>query len=178
MTKRSSYSFWLLFGAATLMQACATSAVIVDNRPPEPSGVDSVAVIATDYAEIDYAATRSRLGDPIRHIENTYPEVYVSRGGSVVSNSRQGFRVQILSTQNRNEAENMLEEYNLWLASQAFSYKGVGYIVFQAPNYRVHVGDFHDRNIAQNYSRSIKDRFPDAWVVADTVNPEKVPDRN
>lgn len=176
--KRLSLLLSLL--TALHIAGCATSTSVVDDRPPDVAAGDTTsAVTSSDYASVDYAATRSKISDVLKSVDNPYPEEFArSRGQSTgSSSSRQGFRIQLLSTQNRVEAENMLEEYNLWISSQPFEYKAMGYIVFRSPNYRVHIGDFHDREAALQYSRRVKDRFTDAWVVADTIDPAKTPRR-
>jgi hypothetical protein len=65
----------------------------------------------------------------------------------------------------------MLENYKIWLASQQLDFNPKGYIQFRAPFFRVHIGDFYDRNLALDLVTRMKGQFPDAWVVADTVDP-------
>jgi len=69
----------------------------------------------------------------------------------------------------------ILEEYKIWLAQQRPSYEAQAYIVFRAPNYRVHVGDFNIRNDAVRFSSLLKSTFPDSWVVADVINTDLIP---
>jgi hypothetical protein len=141
----------------------------VGNEPTE--SVDSVFTDG-DYITIDYASVRARTDDPLQSVANPFPDDYrVVTRGSTVSDNRQGFRIQILSTQNRDDAEIMLENYKIWLASQQLDINPKGYIQFRAPFFRVHVGDFYDRNLALDLVTRMKGQFPDAWVVADTVDP-------
>jgi SPOR domain len=79
-------------------------------------------------------------------------------------NTTPGFRVQLLTTQNLSEAigmkaraDSVLSNYNV-------------YIVYDAPYYKVRVGDFHARYEANQAVAFIAGRgFPNAWSVPDNV---------
>ncbi len=163
----------LLF--VVLLAACSTSTQVLNTGSDsgEASPTDSI-LTEGDYIVMDYASIRARTDDPLKSVTNPFPDDYrFVSSGTTVSRSKQGFRVQLLSTQNRNDAENMLENYKIWLASQRMDYKPKGYIQFRAPFFRVHVGDYYDRNIAFELVKQMKNQFPDAWIVADTIDPEE-----
>jgi len=46
--------------------------------------------------------------------------------------------------------------------------------VFRQPYYRVRVGNFKIRENAIEFSRILKNRYPDAWVVHDRIDPENI----
>ena len=48
------------------------------------------------------------------------------------------------------------------------------YLTFKAPNYKVRIGDFRTRLDAQRFMRTIATEFPDAWVIADEINPPPI----
>ncbi|MCS7082835.1 MAG: SPOR domain-containing protein [Bacteroidetes bacterium] len=75
---------------------------------------------------------------------------------------RDGYRIQIFSSANRFEAEQKRIE-----ALQQLPYPV--YVVFQAPYYRVHVGDFLSRSAAQRALSEVRTRYPSAWIVPDRV---------
>jgi hypothetical protein len=158
-----------------VMASCSTSTQVMntglESRTADPA--DSVLAVS-DYIVMDYASSRVRVDDPLKSVLNPFPDDYrFTTSGSATSNNRQGFRVQLLSTQNRVDAEMMLENYKIWLASQRIDYKPKGYIQFRAPFFRVHVGDFFDRNDAFELVKLMRNQFPDAWVVADIIDPEE-----
>jgi hypothetical protein len=158
---------------AMLLAACSTSTQVLNTGigNEATSSADSI-LTESDYIVMDYAAIRARTDDPLGSVTNPFPDDYrVVTTGTTLTQSRQGFRVQLLSTQNRNDAEIMLENYKIWLASQRMDHKPKGYIQFRAPFFRVHVGDYHDRNDAFELVKLMKGQFPDAWVVADTIDP-------
>ncbi len=162
-----------LFLLLLTIVGCSTSTQVIDTRAgADPATtVDSV-FVDSDYITMDYAAVRARTDDPLSSVANPFPDDYrVVTSGPATANNRQGFRVQILSTQNRDDAEIMLENYKIWLASQRMEVNPKGYIQFRAPFFRVHIGDFYDRNLALNLVQRMKDQFPDAWVVADSIDP-------
>jgi hypothetical protein len=157
------------------LASCSTSTQIINTDLGSGNGSMADSVFSdTDYIVMDYTSVRARADDPLSSVSNPFPDDYrFVTTGSTVSNNRQGFRVQLLSTQDRNEAEMMLENYKIWLASQRLEYKPKGYIQFRAPFFRVHVGDYYDRNIAFELVKLMKNQFPDAWIVADTIDPEE-----
>ncbi len=156
-----------------VVAGCSTSTQVVVTTPgvDDSNAVDSV-FVDSDYITLDYASVRARVDDPLGSVTNPFPDDYrVVSTGTAAADNRQGFRVQILSTQNRDDAEIMLENYKIWLASQSFEVNPKGYIQFRAPFFRVHVGDFYDRNLALDLVKRMKDQFPDAWVVTDRIDP-------
>ena len=159
----------------SLLAACSTSTLVVSTTEGTSSSasVDSI-IVLDDYVPIDYSTVRAKANDPLPSVVNPYPAEYkTTRTGSSARTSRQGYRVQLLSTQVRMEAEVMLENYTIWLASQRFSHPPKGYVQFKAPFFRVHIGDFYERNDALQLVKRLKNQFPDAWVVADTIDPEE-----
>jgi len=156
-----------------LMASCSASTLVMNTRM-DSSADDSADSIWTenDYIYMDYASIRVRTDDPLKSVSNIYPDDYRNVTSTTVdSRNRQGFRVQLLSTQNRIDAEIVLENYKIWLASQQIDHKPKGYIHFRAPFFRIHVGDFYERNDAFELVKLLKNQFPDAWVVADTIDP-------
>jgi len=158
-----------------LLAACSTSTQVMNTGIGNDTARTADSILTeSDYIVMDYASIRARTDDPLRSVTSPFPDDYrVVTSGTSLTQSRQGFRVQLLSTQNRNDAEIMLENYKIWLASQRMDYKPKGYIQFRAPFFRVHVGDFYDRNVAFELVKLMKSQFPDAWVVADTIDPEE-----
>lgn len=156
-----------------LIASCSTSSKVMNTGTnSNVASTDDSLWTESDYIFMDYASIRVRIDDPLSSVSNQFPDDYRNvTSSSVVSKSRRGYRVQLLTTQNRNDAEIMLENYKIWLASQRIDHKPKGYIQFRAPLYRIHVGDFDDRNDAFELVRLLKNQFPDAWIVADTIDP-------
>ena len=76
----------------------------------------------------------------------------------------QGFRVQIFSTSNIDEAGSMKV-----IAEQKFPADSI-YIVFDSPVYKVRVGDYVTRyDAGQKLSQFIDLGYRDAWIVPDRV---------
>ena len=87
----------------------------------------------------------------------------------------EGYRVQIFSGLNPALADTAAKRFRAWSAANIQGYQAETYTFFKAPYYRVHVGDFHDRIRAIEFSNLLKRRFRDSWVVYDRVNPYNVP---
>lgn len=81
----------------------------------------------------------------------------------------QGFRIQLFSSSNIDEATTAKAE-----ATQKFSSDSI-YVVFDAPVYKVRVGDFINRYEAnQRLPEFVTQGYRDAWVVPDRVIQRKV----
>lgn len=87
----------------------------------------------------------------------------------------EGYRVQIYSGPDVALADTTAKHFRVWSAANIDGYVPETYTFFKPPHYRVHVGDFHDREKAIEFSNLLKRRFRDSWVVYDRVNPYNVP---
>jgi len=77
---------------------------------------------------------------------------------------RRGYRVQIVSTQDVNQAENVADR------AVGFFNQPV-YIVFESPYYKVRVGDFLRDLDAMDVERKARQNgYPGAWIVPSDVN--------
>tara|TARA_B100000575_G_scaffold69190_1_gene53617 strand:- start:113 stop:538 length:426 start_codon:yes stop_codon:yes gene_type:complete len=95
-------------------------------------------------------------------------EVKTSSSRSLDSNITEieGFRVQIFATQDRNKADQLQEELALKFDEKI-------YIIFEAPNYKLRIGDFLDRDDAEILRmRLVSSDFPSSWIVRTRIQPE------
>ena len=78
----------------------------------------------------------------------------------------EGFRVQLLATKELATAE-QLQKQLLDNLNQNI------YIVFEAPNYKVRVGDFIDRKKAETLRKKmIKEGYSSAWIIRTRIKPK------
>lgn len=76
---------------------------------------------------------------------------------------RKGFRVQIYSGSNRNEANAIQSRFkSLYPDMEA-------YITYHEPNYRVKVGDFTSRTEANNYMRILREQYSNVFVFQEDI---------
>ncbi|MDB9722429.1 SPOR domain-containing protein [Candidatus Marinimicrobia bacterium] len=77
----------------------------------------------------------------------------------------EGFRVQLLATKELVNAE-QLKKNLLAILNQSI------YITFEAPNYKVRVGNFIDRNKAEKFRKEIiKKGYASAWIIRTRIEP-------
>lgn len=81
----------------------------------------------------------------------------------------QGYRVQIIQSTNRAEAERAVQSAMSWWRRSRGGSPEV-YLVYRAPYYRVRVGNFAQRPEADRVARA----FPNAFVVPDRVTVRQV----
>ena len=95
-------------------------------------------------------------------------DVKTSAGKSLDSNITEieGFRVQIFATQDRNKADQLQEKLALKFDEKI-------YIIFEAPNYKLRIGDFLDRDDAEILRmRLVSSDFPSSWIVRTRIQPD------
>lgn len=120
---------------------------------------------------------RTQLSDAYAYRENEIPDAFnqVRVEQKVEKNIYQGYRIQIYSGQDVSEADTIAYHFKAWADTTISGYNPDTYVFFRTPYYRVHIGDFHERERAIRFSNLVKRQFRDAWVVYDRVNPAKVP---
>lgn len=94
-----------------------------------------------------------------------------------VTRTVQGFRIQIFTSPDRAEANDVLSEALAWYRSlprsQRPAYLGgdelSADVKWRQPYYRVRVGDFATRGEADAALNRVRSRFPEAFIVPETV---------
>lgn len=76
---------------------------------------------------------------------------------------RKGFRVQIYSGSNRNEANAVQSRFKTLHPDME------AYITYHEPNYRVKVGDFTSRAEANNYMRILRSQYSNVFVFQEDI---------
>lgn len=78
----------------------------------------------------------------------------------------EGYRVQILATKQLAKAEKLQKDLSSILNQKI-------YIVFEAPNYKVRVGNFIDRNKAEIFRQNIiKEGYESSWIIRTRIEPK------
>jgi len=77
----------------------------------------------------------------------------------------EGFRVQVLATSSQENADRL--RYEL-----AIEYGKDIYIVFDAPNYKVRIGNFTDRRLAEKLRLELINKgYPSSWIIRTRIEP-------
>jgi len=78
----------------------------------------------------------------------------------------EGFRVQVLATRTRENADQLRQTLAEGNAEEI-------YIVFEAPNYKVRMGNFIDRRHAESLRQTlVKSGYPSAWIIRTRIVPK------
>lgn len=182
----------MVFAAGLLLYACATperttepgEETVVEREPFAIFDFSDEFVEAyleefdldnMDEAEQMLFQTRSKMNEMFATQSHDMPEFYLQQIEEEEVDIYQGFRIQILSTRDVEQADNTLAEFEQWADSNIADYSPRGYVHFRQPFYRVRVGDFQNQERAVELSRLIKFMYPDAWVIHDRINPYRVP---
>lgn len=131
----------------------------------------------TTKSNINIEKYRTSLSDRFALHENNVPVAFMQESveREEKKNLYEGFRIQIFSGVNVASADSIASQFRAWSDTTITGYQAETYTFFKTPYYRVHIGDFHLRKRAIDFSRLVKRKFRDAWVVYDRVNPWEVP---
>ncbi len=179
------YSRLLILFLTLILVSCGTIQTATEDEPEVPHfDVDEeiAEVYFDEEDEMDELDTflyeyRSQLTDQFASLEQDIPEKFLrevvrDEGGA---DRYAGFRVQIISTRDVALADSTRDDFRAWAADHISGYDVEAYVYFRQPYYRVRAGDFRNRNKAIEFSRLLKDRYPEAWVVHDRIEPDNVP---
>lgn len=88
-----------------------------------------------------------------------------------VANGIQGYRIQIFFGSDRKEANEVRTKFlQLFPETEA-------YLVYQAPYFKVRVGDYRNQLEAQSVYRSVLNQFEKVFIVPDKINLPKLAER-
>jgi hypothetical protein len=160
-----------------VLGACSTSrrADVADT----PSGEDPLRDLATyeDFEPSGYEDTIPVLAGDVQH---DVPEVLMASNADDslrIERRVPGFRVQIHSSLDKEAAVAAEEEVMSWWRAVEEEDRPDGvfedgipvYLRFYQPYYRVRVGDFAARDLAEQALRLLQREFPRAFIAVDTV---------
>lgn len=88
----------------------------------------------------------------------------------------QGYRIQLFSSESKATADAVRDDATAWwqtveveIEEEVFPYGLLPVVVFTRPYYRVRLGAFPTREEAQPALQALRERYPDAFVVPDTI---------
>ncbi|MEX0685996.1 MAG: SPOR domain-containing protein [Balneolales bacterium] len=167
----------LLGSLGFVMTYCASTSELEKEEFDEM--LDRAAEEMPMSVNVDVERYISQLSDNYAMLHNTVPESFRNiRAEEERRNSNQGYRVQIISTRNLQEVETIETEFLTWMRENEISPMHESYIRFRQPYYRLHLGDFRSRAEAIQFSQIVRQKYPNAWVVPDQIDPEAIENRN
>ena len=173
------YQILFVLGAGFLLLASCSGPREVADKPPAPEvTLADVETFDAEPYQIEQAPQRSfELTHRVpRSLMEPADSSAGSRSKSLVV--RSGYRVQIFSGETKSNADERLQQALTWWDNEGQGLDGTDSlfsetlpirIVYNAPYYKVRIGDFVDRQTAQQSLKLIRKRFPDAWIVPDQV---------
>lgn len=173
MLRTRNFLFLLLLVISGALISCKSSETTTDRR--------STTIVSdsagTEPTGLNLAAYRSSLSDLYTTQQHDMPDFFMQSNSTQEGNRDpyDGFRVQLISTRNVSLADSVARSFRMWSDTTIANYTPEAYVFFKQPHFKVHVGDFNNRDRAIDFSRMVKRRYPDAWVVHDRINPYMVP---
>ncbi len=148
-------------GALLLLAACSGPAGAAKEEPPPEASAPEA------QAPEEEAPTRPATAEPEAPEENAGP----------VRRTVQGFRIQILTTEQKATADARVEEALRWWEGvprpRRPAHMKTGEpplsIAWRQPYYRVRLGAFASQAEARRALALVAERFPEAFIIPDTV---------
>ncbi len=164
----------LLFVGGVSCKVAEKSAI--DKRKKGDRGVKGDASEVSPVSD-QLSQYRSALNDLYTSQRHDYPDIFQKTQFDKQDDGTdyRGYRIQLISTRNKSLSDSTEARFLRWLKNHPTSYRPKVYPFFRQPYYRVHVGDFQQRDHAIRYTRLLKSKFPGAWVVHDQIRPRHTP---
>lgn len=174
-------TYTLVLGALLVLSACSSSRGPVDPDAGNEGPDARVEINMADYEDFDSSAYEEEPPVPSVTIAHDVPaELLEGKVEEQVGATRQGFRIQLFSSQDKRAADRLVEDVIAWWRNEtrygtlADVYPGNPspppvYLDFRQPYYRIRVGDFSSRSEAQAVLRLMETRFAGAFIAPDTV---------
>lgn len=150
-----------------------TSSEVIDSNPSDDTSTEDI--VEESYLDQYRSSLSDTYSNRINDIPEEYAQIKVEEDSNEETDMFEGYRVQIYSGQNVALADTIASIFRAWSDTTIVGYQADTYTFFKAPYYRVHVGDFHERDRAIYFSNLLKRRFRDAWVVYDRIDPWNIP---
>lgn len=152
-----------------------TSRTDIPEPPPLPTTIQH-----SDYESWDPApyAPETLPDIPLITLAHDVPEVLMeNRADAGVEIQVPGFRVQVLSTRQKVEADTEWENAITWWRGIADDQRPAGYfedglpveVVYLQPYYRVRIGNFRTRDEAEAILPFLQRHFSGAFIIPDTI---------
>ena len=166
----------MAIAAVILLSACAGSREATG--PSEPADdLPTPAVRMSDYEDFDASVYRETAPQVNTRLEHDVPDkLMAGTADTGVRSTVQGYRVQIYSTLDKSTALQQEEGAKSWWRANGdsappglFSDELTVNVVYIQPYYRVRLGNFTSRASAERARAFLAQRYPDAFIVPDTV---------
>ncbi len=123
-------------------------------------------IIILLFAKISFANDTIIVHKDARLDLLTQKQIQINKRAAMLTSSGQykGFRVQIISTSNRDDAFKIKADLLTKFPDQK------SYTIFQSPNYKIRIGNFLKREDAEIYRKQITNLFSqEIYVVEDAI---------
>jgi hypothetical protein len=154
---------------------CSTTKQAVEEDPSSPDTAFAENITSLDFLLF---MSRSSLSDLHTSQQHDMPVAFLkdkSDNEFINTDPFDGYRIQLISTKNVQLADSIANDFRMWSDTTIAGYTAQSYTFFSQPYYKVHVGDFQQREQASIFSQLLEEKFPAAWVVHDRIDPRHVP---
>ena len=159
------------------LAACAGPRETTQQGPAAEAPPPETEVSLADYEDFDADAYAEEAPAATADVQHDVPaRLMENRVGEGVPRTVQGFRIQIFSTVDRNEADDEVEDaITWWETAREEAPEGIFPaelpvdLKYLQPYYRVRVGNFAERAAAERALNVVQQQFPSALIVPDTV---------
>lgn len=140
--------------------------------------MDEILQRLDEYETFDVSPYPNELIETEVEIEHMVPEALLNNTASGQGSGQQrGYRIQLVFARDKATADQSVQEVIEWWREQQtlrpndplFSGDLPVHNIYQQPYYRVRVGDFTSRSAAESLLSLVKDDYPRAFIVVDSI---------
>jgi hypothetical protein len=164
----------LIAGSVLMLIASCTSTQTA--IAPSEDDTDTEELVSSEFSfGFDIQDYRIIPNDAFFSIENEVPSIFQPDSTLISAASRNaGFRIQLISSQDMREVEDLRRVFNQWMFDEIHQYETETYILFRQPFFRLRVGNFRSRSEAIKFNNVVKRKFPGSWVVHDQIDLDNI----
>jgi hypothetical protein len=173
--------FLLLVLPLLALAACSGPGPIVDDPvpPPPPEPMGHPAYETFDPSVYEAAPPERPVETEVQHdVPAALMDGRIYEAPSPTDEPRvlQGYRIQLFSSESKSAADAVRDDATAWwrgveaeMEEDVFPFGLHPVVVFTRPYYRVRLGAFPSRDEAQPALLALRERYPEAFVVPDTI---------
>lgn len=155
--------YLLVMAAALLLAGCGATKQTTQDDPR--ASEDAIRSFEQGFQPSDHDPMRLRTHERTQqHTDTSATAIEHESANPALSETVQGFRVQVFSTTQIDQARSRKAEFEAAFPDEWF------YQTYQAPTYKLRAGNFLTRFEAERFARLLTDQgYREAWTVPETV---------
>lgn len=169
-----------IIALAVVLCACTgssqTSGQTGPSPDPDPDPAEEGPPV-TEYETFDASAYEARLPDRTIEVQHQVPgRLMLGHADEGIRRTVEGFRIQVFSARDQQAAQNFREQVRQWWEENRNDAPNASFgadppilVEYSQPYYRVRIGAFAEREVAEQALTFVSEEYPSAFISRGTV---------